>query len=288
MTRIIGEAQWRCVFATAALVVVAGCTPSPVVRVPEPEPAVAPRINAEAERQAIARHRKLAQEATRAGNYADAVAQWQILTLLVPGDATFREALVAARTSVNDGVREQIATANAALAANDTERATQALLRTLALDPENTDAARMLRDIDRRRMARLQADRAARVRIQDAMAIKNAMQKEANAGETGLTFDIDQAIEMFRGGDTAGGLRELRAYVDAHPENRIARQRAGQVVADRARELEDKGANTEVLNLYDQASGLYGAKAPWSTRAETLRKATGSGVAKGKPGPNPK
>lgn len=288
MTRIIGKAQWRCVFATAALVVVAGCTPSPVVRVPEPEPAVAPRINAEAERQAIARHRKLAQEATRAGNYADAVAQWQILTLLVPGDATFREALVAARTSVNDGVREQIATANAALAANDTERATQALLRTLALDPENTDAARMLRDIDRRRMARLQADRAARVRIQDAMAIKNAMQKEANAGETGLTFDIDQAIEMFRGGDTAGGLRELRAYVDAHPGNRIARQRAGQVVADRARELEDKGANTEALNLYDQASGLYGAKAPWSTRAESLRKAAGSGVAKGKPGPNPK
>ena len=288
MKQIVGKAQWRCLLTMAALVVVAGCTPSPVVRVPEPEPAVPPRINAEAERQAIARHRKLAQEATRTGNYADAIAQWQILTLLVPGDATFRDALIAARTSVNNGVRELMATANAALAANDAERATQALLRTLALDPENTDAARMLRDIDRRRMARLQADRAARVRIQDAMAIKNAVQKEANAGEIGQPFDIDQAIEMFRAGDTAGGLRELRAYVDAHPGNRIARQRAAQVVADRARELEDKGANAEAQNLYDQASGLYGAKAPWSARAESLRKAAGSGVAKGKPGPNPK
>ena len=288
MTRIVGKAQWRCLLTMAALVVVAGCTPSPVVRIPAPEPAVPPRINAEAERQAIARHRKLAQEATRTGNYADAIAHWQILTLLVPGDATLRDALIAARTSVHNGVREQMATANAALAANDAERATQALLRTLALDPENTDAARMLRDIDRRRMARLQADRAARVRIQDAMAIKNAVQKEANAGEIGQPFDIDQANEMFRAGDTAGGLRELRAYVDAHPGNRNARQRAAQVVADRARELEDKGANAEAQNLYDQASGLYGAKAPWSTRAESLRKAAGSGVAKDKPGPNPK
>ena len=81
---------------------------------------------------------------------------------------------------------------------------------------------------------------------------------------------------MFRAGDTAAGLRELRAFVDAHPGSRAARQRAGQVVADRARELEDKGARAEALDLYDQATAMYGDKAPWAARAASLRKAQGS------------
>ena len=52
---------------------------------------------------------------------------------------------------------------------------------------------------------------------------------------------------MLRAGDVNGGLRELRAFVDANPGNRAARQRIGAAVADRARELESKGSREQAL-----------------------------------------
>ncbi|MEO6566478.1 MAG: hypothetical protein ABIO63_10645 [Casimicrobiaceae bacterium] len=261
-----------------------GCTPPPVIRPPDPEPPVIPpRFSDNAQRQAEARHRKLAQDATRAGDFATAVTQWHIVTLLAPADASSREALAAARTSRARGVSEQMAAAKMALAANDFERAAQAAVRAMALDPEHADAAQMLRELDRRRMARIQADRAARVRVEDAIALRNAAQNQANATEGSPTFEMDQAVELFRAGDSIAGLREMRAYVDAHPNNRGARQRAGQAVAERARELEDKGARSEALDLYDQAIALYGDKPPFAARAAALRKAPPAAPAKGKP-----
>lgn len=273
--------RWRRAVIVLAMLAT-GCTPPPVVRTPEPEPTIPPRSGENAQRQAEARHRKLAQDATRAGDFATAITQWQILTLLVPVDAAYKDALAAARASRTKGVNDQMAAANTALAASDFERAAQAALRALALDPDNADATRMLRDLDRRRMARTQADRAARARVEDAIALRNAAQNQANALES-PSFEMDQAVELFRAGDTSAGLREMRAYVDAHPNNRSARQRAGQAVADRARELEDKGSRTEALDLYDQAIALYGDKPPFAARVAALRKAQPAAPAKGKP-----
>ena len=61
-------------------------------------------------------------------------------------------------------------------------------------------------------------------------------------------FDIEQALEMLRAGDASSGLRDLRAFVDANPGNRAARQRIGNAVADRARELEDQGAREQAVD----------------------------------------
>ncbi len=283
MSRVLSGLQaWRHIVVIMSLVT-AGCTPPPAIRTPDPEPAIPPPISENPQREAEERHRKLAQDATRAGDFATAVTQWQIVTLLAPADVLSRDALAAARASRAKGVNEQLAAATAALAANEFERAAQAALRALALDPANADAARMLRDLDRRRMARTQADRAARARLEDAIALRNAAQNQANAAEGRPTFEIDQAVELFRAGDTSAGLREMRAYVDAHPNNRSARQRAGQAVADRARELEDKGSRAEALGLYDQAIALYGDKPPFAARAAALRKAQPAPPAKGKP-----
>jgi len=279
---LAGMRTWRRTVVVAALLAT-GCTPPPVIRTPDPEPAIPPHFSDNPKRQAEERHRKLALDATRAGDFATAVTQWQIVTLLAPADVSSRDALAAARASRAKGVSEQMAAATVALAASDFERAAQAALRTLALDPVNDEAARMLRDLDRRRMARIQADRAARARIEDAIALRNAAQNQANAAEGSPTFEMDQAVELFRAGDTGAGLREMRAYVDAHPNNRSARQRAGQAVADRARELEDKGSRTEALDLYDHAIALFGDKPPFAARAATLRKAQPAPPAKGKP-----
>ncbi len=79
---------------------------------------------------------------------------------------------------------------------------------------------------------------------------------------------------MLRAGDATGGLRDLKAFVDANPGNRAARQRIGAAVAERARELEDQGSREQALQLYEQATALRGeGTAPWAARVPPLRRA---------------
>jgi hypothetical protein len=59
---------------------------------------------------------------------------------------------------------------------------------------------------------------------------------------------------MLSAGDTAGALRELKAWVDAHPRDRASRQRIGAAVAERAKELEGRGQRELALGLYEQRS----------------------------------
>jgi len=220
--------------------------------------------------EAVPRYRRAAETARQAGDLATAAAQWQILTLLVPDDPTYARELAATRAAIDKEAREQLAAGNAAIASGDLERATAALLRVLAVDPSQPDAAKALREIDRRKLSRIQADRAAKVSLQDTAATRGAARPQNEANDA---FDVEQAIELFRAGDASGGLRDLKAYVDANQGNRAARQRIGNVVADRAKELEDQGSREQALGLYEQAISLRGdAGAPWAARVATLKK----------------
>jgi tetratricopeptide (TPR) repeat protein len=257
--------------ALAALGLAAGCAQMPA----EPPAANAAQPAAgqpsRTVADALAQHRKAADSARKEGDLATAAVELQILTVLAPEDATYSRDLASVRTSIAKETRDQLAAGNAAMNAGDVDRAAAAMLRVLALDPSQPDAARTLREIDRRRLTRIQADRAAKVTLQDQVATRATMRAQSDANDA---FDIEQAIELFRAGDAAGGLRDLRAYVDANPGNRAARQRIGNVVAERARELEDQGAREQALNLYEQAVALRGdANAPWATRMAPLRKA---------------
>jgi len=221
--------------------------------------------------EAVARYRRAAETAQQAGDLATAAAQWQILTLLAPDDPTYPRELAAARAAIDKEAREQLAAGNAAMASGELDRATASMLRVLAVDPSQADAAKTLREIDRRKLSRIQADRAAKVTQQDTVATRGTARAQSEANDA---FDVEQAIEMFRAGDSNGGLRDLKAYVEANQSNRSARQRVGNVVADRAKELEDQGAREQALGLYEQAIALRGdAGAPWAGRVATLKKA---------------
>jgi tetratricopeptide (TPR) repeat protein len=220
--------------------------------------------------QAVARHRQQATEYRRAGDHAAETAQWQILTLLAPDDPAYARELATARAAVAATVREQTQAGNVALAAGDLERASAAYLRVLAADPANAEAAKQLREVDRRRATRIQA--AAAGRAGRAARAGGANMPAPDGGGDG--FDLDQAFELFRAGDTAAGLREFRTFVDANLTNRTARARIGAVVADRAKELEDEGQREQALALYEQASSLRGdSSGPWVHRVPALRKA---------------
>jgi tetratricopeptide (TPR) repeat protein len=257
----------------AAAAALAGCAQIPEERPPAPPPAPtasAPTVSRTVG-EAIARHRKLADDARRAGDLATAAQQLQVLTVLAPDAAAYVRELATVRASIDKDAREAVQAGVAAMSAGELDRASASMLRALALDPSQADAANALREIDRRRLTRIQADKAAKVAQQGnapGSGVARA-QTEVNDG-----FDIEQAIEMVRAGDASNGLRDLRAYVAANPNNRAVRQRIGNAVADRARELEDQKAKEQAVSLYEQAVALRGdGNAPWAARMAPLKKA---------------
>ena len=256
----------RGALALTTLALLAACAQSPVVTQPVPD---TPRASVaeDARAQAIARHRQLAQQARQRGDLAAAAVQRKIVVLLAPGEPSYRAEQDAVNAAIRQGVRDQLQAGNAAQKAGDNERATQAMMRALALDPANEDAAKALREMDRQRMARIQGDRAQKLRPVDMAALKSG------TPDAGAAYDLEQPLEMLRAGDVNGGLRELKAYVDANPGNRAARQKIGTAVADRARELQNKGSREQAFALYEQAVALRGDSTPeWSKEMQSLRK----------------
>ncbi len=259
----------------AVLTLLAGCAQMASPGAPAPEAPAPTQVVADAQRSdAIAQHRKLAETAKKEGDLAAAAAQWQILTLLAPDNDTYRREWTATRAAMATQAKEQLQAGSAAMAAGDLDRASQAMLRALALDPNQPEAATTLREIDRRRFTRIQAERAAKVRLEDQVALAATLRAQAAEGEAGNGFDLEQALEMLHAGDAAGGIRDLKAFVDANPGNRAARERIGAAVAERARELEDQGSREPALGLYEHATSLSGdSAAPWVAHLPSLRRA---------------
>lgn len=258
------------------LVLLAGCAQVPPAPPPAAPPAPVPAVAPDPARaDAVAKHRKLVEAARKSGDLAAAATHLQVLTLLEPANDGWSRDLAAVRAAIARDARAEVQAGHAALAAGDLERASRAMLRALALDPADADAQKALREIDRRRYTRIQADRSARaLSLQDQVATAAAQRAQAGRNDAADGYDVEQAIELFRAGDTAGGLREFKSYVEANPGNRAVRQRIAGAVADRARELENQGQREQALNLYEQATALRGDNAgPWTARVPPLKKA---------------
>ena len=273
----------RLLAPVALAAVLPACAPVPPAPEPTTPPRVAPAPAPSTVAAAIDRHRKLATQYREAGDLAAAADAMHVVTLLAPHDADARrqrDELVAERVRA---AQERIHSAVAAQKAGQTDRAIQAYLQALALEPSNRDAVAQLRELDRQKYARIQQDRAARAKP-DGMAAPSAPTVAARtngdpagarANGDGATegYDLAQALEMLAAGDTAGGLRDLRAWVDANPRQRATRQRIGATVYDKARDLEATGAREQALTLYEAAVALRGDAPPeWTARIQALRK----------------
>lgn len=263
------------------LLVLVGCAEAPL------QPSTAPAVLAraapdEATAAAIAQHRQSAQRLAAAGDHAAGAREWHIVLMLAPDDEMARKGQDVERTAIRQGVREHQQVGMTAWRYGDADKATQAMLKVLSLDPENLEAAKVLRDIDRQKLTRIQAtqsQRAARETPGTAVATPGraapsvAPAPMAAAGDATESYDLEQPIEMFKAGDINGGLRDFRAFVDANPRNDAARLRIANVVYDRAVESDQKGSREQALMLVDQAVSLRGKPMPeWSARALTLRK----------------
>lgn len=254
-----------------ACVVLAACAPAPPVTDPEPPVlrTTPPAVGSSFRGAAIVRHARLAALAREAGDLAAAADHEEVLVLLAPDDPARRKALQATRDAIRRATRTHADAGVAARRSGDLAAAREAFLRVLALDPDNADAAKALREIDLAAMAKVQSDRAARVRLPDDI-VANAKSRAADS------FDLEQRLELVRAGDLNAGLRELRIWVDANPGERASRQRIGAAVAEKARELESKAQREAALELYEQAVSLAGTATPeWTQRMQALRKSLG-------------
>ncbi len=90
----------------------------------------------------------------------------------------------------------------------------------------------------------------------------------AQGADVAYAYSLEQPLEMFKAGDTAGGLRELRQFVAANPNDRSARNRIGAAVYDRGRELEAQGQREQALAMYEEAVALRGERRPRLVEAD--------------------
>jgi hypothetical protein len=112
------------------------------------------------------------------------------------------------------GSARVVQSGNAAMNAGDLDRASAAMLRALA--PRSL-AGRCREDVARDRPPAPDAHpgrQAAQGHAAGRAECAARVQSEVND-----SFDVEQALEMVRAGDTSNGLRDLRAYVDANPAN---------------------------------------------------------------------
>lgn len=164
MRRVRGPGGAR-VLAGAVLLALAGCgTP------PSPPPADAsieqpPPIRSGPPTPAMAfeqRQREQAQSAARKGHWAEVALAWELLTVVRPDSAEYRERLAEAQARIDTLVAERLPRAALAAQRGELEAAMQHYLVIVGLQPGHSAAADALRALERERNRKLYLGRYSR------------------------------------------------------------------------------------------------------------------------------
>lgn len=228
----------------------------------------------------IAEHEKSALREEAAGELLAASAQWHVLSLLAPEQERYRAQLTAVRTRVRKTAAESLASGLAAYRRGDLETASNALLGVLALSPDEQEAQKVLREIERQRISAIQAERAARFKANygstplGVAAASKTARPVAENDSGAQAYELEQSLELFKAGDTEGGLRDMRRYATAYPGDTRGRERLSEAVYRRAMELDERGKREAALTLLEQAGAVRGSTPPaWSSQSLAIRKA---------------
>jgi len=227
--------------------------------------------------RAIARRRQAAQRLEAIGDQRGVLQQWQILAVLAPDDAAIHAGRDAARAALARAVESEFAAGTAALDRGDSEAAMPALLRVLALQPDHAQAANLLRNIERQRIAAVQADRVARLRPDPGeLSTRTAHAPRKSELDSANAFRVEQGLELLRTGDAGAALRELRRIADGAPAaaQKALRARIADEAQQRGAKADAAGERERALSLYEQAISLRADAPPaWRTRTAALKKA---------------
>ena len=140
----------------------AGCAvPPPAEEAPPETAAPGPQASMADEAERVLRERAEGHERQR--RWADALLQWEMLALLRPETANYRERAETTRQRIREAAEKSLALAEQARRSGNLDRATLEYLRVLSVDRDNERAAQGLRSIEQERTRRSYMNRPPRV-----------------------------------------------------------------------------------------------------------------------------
>lgn len=255
----------RAYFAAALCLAVSGC-----VTVPKPEP-VAP-APAPAYSQAEAEYRSRALALTAERRWPEALAQWEVLSLMRPASAEYREQAERARKQITEGAAQSLAAADQARKRGDLDRASTLYLRTLSLDPANATAAQALREIERERTRRAYVNRPPRMTMGGTTTPPGARGAASNEALS----DLDVGTMLLRQGDAAGAAQNFQRQLQRAPNDAQAKAGLAEASFQIGSQYAQQGRNEDALVYFDRArANGYADRAALAAAVEKSRKSLG-------------
>jgi tetratricopeptide (TPR) repeat protein len=216
----------RCVVKTPTLLVacalVVACASTPPSATPEPETgSMAPTAPATPHAGFEQRQRDRALGLKRQGRLADAALAWEVLTVLRPDVADYRERLAEVQREIDAAVAERLPLASQAARRGELDSAMQRYLGVLALDPDHAVAADALRALERERVKRNYLGKYTRFTL-TRRAISDGEMKVALKLED--RNEIEHASMLAGQGDFDDAIALLEQRVSANPRENATRQ----------------------------------------------------------------
>ena len=242
-------------------------SPSPS---PAPAPAPAPAPQSAYEQQL--RDRALA--FMRQKRLADAVIAWELLTVLRPDIADYRERLADAQRQIDAAVAERLPRAAQAAQRGEIDNATQLYLAVLALQPLNEATADALRALERERNKRNYLGKLSRATLTRREMADAEMPANLSAGSGGLAGrnEVEHAALLAGDGeyDDAIGLLEHRLVLDS--KDLAARRLLADVFYRKAESLLPRD-RAGALAALEKSARTYPADARAANRIKQLNSA---------------
>jgi len=172
-----------------------------------------------------ARQRERAQQLTRQGRLADAAVAWEILTVLRPEVAEYRERLADMRRQIDSAVADRLQRATQAQRRGDADAAMQQYLAVLALQPDHAQAADALRAIERERNRRNYLGKYSRLTLTRRAIADAEMAPVEAAGKPGERHaELEHASLLASQGEYADAIALLERRVAANKRDAAATQ----------------------------------------------------------------
>jgi hypothetical protein len=192
----------------------------------------------------------------RQGRLADAAVSWEILTVLRPDAAEYRERMNETRRQIDAAVPERLRRAQQAQRRGELDAATTQYLAVLALQPDHEQAAEALRAIERERNRIYYLGKYSRITLER----RNGTPLQATAKRPAAPLDVNE-VEHAAILRTQGELDAAIALLERHIAQQGPDPKACQMLADMTLQ---KGRQLEAA----------------STRAAARPKPPGNGAAK--------
>ena len=240
-------------------------------------PTIAAQIQPTASLPAVERsYRERAAALSREGRWAEARPLWEVLLLVQPDSAEYRQQLDLAQTRISEISAERLKAADKARQGGDIDRATLEYLRVLSVDPLNPAAPRALREMEAERVKRAYLSRPPRVTVASGSPAERNTARNTAAPSANDIGDLELGVMLLRQGDHAGSAQNLERYLQKHPRDEAARGYLADSYHQMALVSLEKGRKEEALGYLEKAQRLgYPDPAELTKAIRSLRQELG-------------